>query len=76
MFEEEKIVVPKISRPGKTARDRANGNQARTRSNRAVLGAWHKLSNSDKSTTAFPSHVCNGRKTRALRERPSSRNKK
>lgn len=56
-------------RHGKTRKDRESGAHRQRLANRDAMGNWHRLSNGEKERTAFPSYLCNGRKTQALRRR-------
>lgn len=56
----------------KTIRDRARGAHRRNQENKAARAEWSrevKASAGSRNTKAieFPSHTCNGKKTRALR---------
>lgn len=52
-------------RKGKTSRDRANGAFQQNAQNKAARAAWCQSSN--RTQAGFPSHTCNGKKSRALR---------
>jgi len=55
-----------IMRPGKTARDKANGKPARNQANKAERTAWMK---SKTLGEPFPKHTCNGKRNRLVKRK-------
>ena len=58
-------MTQKVSRPGKTAKDRANGAFARNATNKRLRADW----SNDKNASAgnFPKETCNGKRNRYLK---------
>jgi hypothetical protein len=52
-------------RGGKTQRGRESGASRRTKDNKLTMAGWHNTQN--RTQESFPSTICNGKRSRALR---------
>lgn len=59
------IFADRRVRQGKTRKDAANGNKKRNHEFKMARGAW--CGDSKARAESFPSHTCNGKRSRALR---------
>ena len=68
------IYKQKRIRSGKTQKDRNDGAFKRNADNKTLRDDWlQKNRGKNGNPTPFPTHTCNGHRTRALRARPAKR---
>lgn len=56
-----------VRKPGKTAKDAANGAKARNVANKEERAIWSRLDNQERDNRNFPLSTCNGKKACALK---------